>query len=157
MNIIYHCFGGAHSSVTAAALHLGLLPKDRLPTLQELMAIPYFDNTDNSNFGSIRFMGLDEYKNAIYVLGKKSLGDRYTNIIHGIAEIMGVRHQVLAVNTMPHVNWVMKIGGFISRRVGMVFIGRPLVGLGTRKVYWALVNLVEITRLQALDRRQVDP
>ncbi len=157
MNIIYHCFGGAHSSVTAAALHLGLLPKDRLPTLQELMAIPYFDNTDNSNFGSIRFMGLDEYKNAIYVLGKKSLGDRYINIIHGIAEIMGVRHQVLAVNTMPHVNWVMKIGGFISRRVGMVFIGRPLVGLGTRKAYWALVNLVEITRLQALDRRQVDP
>jgi hypothetical protein len=155
MNIIYHCFGGAHSSVTAAALHLGLLPRDRRPTLEELMAIPYFDNTDNSHFGSIRFMGLDEYKNAVYVLGKKSLGDRYTNILHGTAEILGVRHQVLAVNTMPHVNWVMKIGGFISRRAGMVILGRPLVGIGTQKAYSALVNLVEITRLQVLDSRQV--
>ncbi|HQA07716.1 MAG TPA: DUF3189 family protein [Syntrophomonadaceae bacterium] len=156
MNIIYHCFGGAHSSVTAAALHLGLLAKDRLPTVEELMAIPYFDNTDNNDFGSIRFMGLDEYKNAVYVLGKKSLGDRYTNIIHGTAEILGVRHQVLAVNTMPNVNWIMKIGGYISRRIGMVLVGRPLVGIGTRKAFFALVNLVEITRLQAMDCRQVN-
>lgn len=155
MNIIYHCFGGAHSSVTAAALHLGLLARDRLPTVEELMAIPYFDNTDNSDFGSIRFMGVDEYKNVVYVLGKKSLGDRYTNILHGTAEILGVSHQVLAVNTMPHVNWTMKIGGFISRRIGMVLLGRPLVGIGTKKAFFALVNLVEITRLQTMDRRQV--
>ena len=43
MKIIYHCYGGSHSSVIAAALHLGLLAKDRIPNETELMAIPYFD------------------------------------------------------------------------------------------------------------------
>ncbi len=155
MKIIYHCFGGSHSSVTAAALHLGLLPRDRRPTLEELMAIPYFDNTDKSNFGSIRFMGLDEYENIIYILGKKSLGDRYSNILYGTAEILGVRDQILAVNTMPNVNWMMKLGGFISRQIGIVMLGRPLVGIGTQQAFSALANLVDITRLQCLDRRQV--
>ncbi|HPZ72110.1 MAG TPA: DUF3189 family protein, partial [Peptococcaceae bacterium] len=32
MKIIYNCYGGAHSSVTAAALHLGLLPEARPAT-----------------------------------------------------------------------------------------------------------------------------
>lgn len=155
MKIIYHCFGGSHSSVTAAALHLGLLPRDRRPTLEELMAIPYFDNTEKSNFGSIRFMGLDEYENIIYILGKKSLGDRYSNILYGTAEILGVRDQILAVNTMPNVNWMMKLGGFISRQIGIVMLGRPLVGIGTQQAFSALANLVDITRLQCLDRRQV--
>jgi hypothetical protein len=31
MKIIYHCYGGTHSSVIAAAIHLGLLPEDRVP------------------------------------------------------------------------------------------------------------------------------
>ncbi|HBC94637.1 MAG TPA: hypothetical protein DCZ10_17500, partial [Pelotomaculum sp.] len=26
MKVIYHCHGGTHSSVTAAAIHLGMLP-----------------------------------------------------------------------------------------------------------------------------------
>ncbi len=155
MNIIYHCFGGSHSSVTAAALHLGLLPRDRRPTLEELMAIPYFDNTDNSNFGSIRFMGVDEYENVVYILGKKSLGNRYSNVLHGTAETLGVGDQILAVNTMPNVNWFMKIGGFISRRIGIVILGRPLVGIGTQQAYFALASLVDATRLQCMDRRQV--
>lgn len=155
MNIIYHCFGGSHSSVTAAALHLGLIRKDRPPTLQELMAIPYFDKTDNGDFGSIRFMGVDEYQNSVYVLGKKSLGDRYSNILHGAAEVLGARDQVLAVNTMNSVNWAMKIGGFMSRRVGIISVGRPIVGAGTREAFLALVNLVEITRLQTMDQSKV--
>lgn len=154
MKIIYHCFGGSHSSVTAAALHLGLIPKDHPPTLDDLMAIPYFDKTDNSDFGSIRFMGVDEYHNEVYVLGKKSLGNRYSNILHGVADILGVRDQVLAVNTMDSVNWTMKIGGFMSRRAGIVSLGRPLVGAGTREAFMALVGLVEVTRMKTMGRDQ---
>lgn len=153
MIVIYHCFGGSHSSVTAAALHLGLIGKDHPPTMNELMALPYFDKTEDEDFGSIRFMGVDEYGNGVYVLGKKSLGNRYSNILHGIADIMGVADQVLAVNTMTSVNWVMKIGGFISRRAGIVSVGRPIVGVGTREAFLALVNLVEITRLKTMENR----
>lgn len=150
MKIIYHCFGGSHSSVTAASLHLKLLKNERLPSYEEMMQLPYYDKTNNNDFGSIRFMGIDEFGNEVYVLGKKSLGDRFTNILNGVAEILGNKNEIMVVNTMSRVNALMKIGGFISRRLNIIFIGRPLVIYGTRKSFFYLVNLVEITKLKAL-------
>ena len=73
LKIIYHCYGGSHSSVIAAALHLKWIDKDRLPSEEEMMAIPYYDKTDNGDFGSILFIGIDESGNEIYVLGKKGM------------------------------------------------------------------------------------
>lgn len=150
MKIIYHCFGGSHSSVTAAALHLGLIDKHRPPTMDELMSLPYFDKTTNDDFGSIRFMGVDEYGNEVYVMGKRTMSDRLTHILNGVAEILGVADQVLAVNAMDRVNLSMKLGGFTSRRIGLPSVGRPVVSRGTIKAFFQLVNLVEITRLKAL-------
>ena len=150
MKIIYHCYGGSHSSVIAAALHLGLLAKDRIPNETELMAIPYFDKTTNADFGSIRFMGKDEYNNEVYVLGKKNGGDRYSNLLRGIARILGEEEQLLAINCMNRVNMFMKMGGFSSRKMGLVSVGRPVVVHGSRKAFLELVNLVEITRLRAM-------
>jgi len=149
MKIIYHCFGGSHSSVTAAALHLGMLNRNRPPTVEELMKIPYYDKTNDSDFGSIRYMGTDEYDNEIYVLGKKSLGNRYSGILMGVAEILGITDQLIEVNCMNLVNWSMKIGGFTSRRLRLELLGRPVVVWGTQKAFYELVNLVEITRLKA--------
>jgi len=146
MKIIYHCFGGSHSSVTAAAIHLGWLDENRLPTQAELMKIPYYDKTNNRDFGSIRFMGRDKDGNDIYVLGKKSLGERYSRILVGVARILGVENQLLVINCMPGVNWAMKIGGFTSRRLRLVLLGRPLVAQGTKWAYRYLVNLVAQTR-----------
>lgn len=150
MKIIYHCFGGSHSSVLAASLHLGLIDKDKLPTFSDLMALPYFDKTNNDDFGSIRIFGNDEYGNQVYVLGKKSMGNRYAAMLEGIADILGARDQLLAVNCMNKVNWFMKIGGFTSRRIGAVDMGRPVLGKGTIDAFFKLVNLVEITRLKAM-------
>lgn len=146
MKIIYHCFGGSHSSVTAAAIHLGLLDENKLPTQSELMKIPYYDKTNNSDFGSIRFMGRDKNGDDIYVLGKKSFGERYSRILVGVARILGVEKELMVINCMPGVNWVMKIGGFTSRRLQLVLIGRPLVTQGTKWAYKYLVNLVAQTR-----------
>lgn len=150
MKIIYHCFGGSHSSVLAAALHLGFISKDKLPTASELMALPYFDKTNNDDFGSIRLVGNDEYGNQVYVLGKKSMGNRYAAMLEGVAEILGARDQLLAVNCMNRVNWFMKVGGFTSRRIGAVSLGRPVLEKGTQDAFFKLVNLVEITRFKAL-------
>ncbi|MDD3365067.1 MAG: DUF3189 family protein [Syntrophomonas sp.] len=150
MKIIYHCFGGSHSSVTAAALHLGLLNKTRPPTRRQLMEIPYFDKTSDADFGSIRYMGTDEFGHDVYVLGKKSMGNRYSAILMGVAEILGSQDQLMVVNCMDRVNWSMKIGGFTSRRLRLVLLGRPVVTWGTQKAFSQLVNLVEITRLKVM-------
>lgn len=134
----------------AAALHLSLISKDHIPTEDELVAIPYYDKTIDADFGSLRFMGIDSFKNEVYVLGKKSMGDRYSRLLMGIAEILGHGDDVLAVNCMNRVNLAMKLGGFSSRRMGAVFLGRPVLVRGSQKAFMELVNLVENTRLRAM-------
>lgn len=155
MKIIYHCFGGSHSSVLAAALHLGLIEKNRLPSMDEMLALPYFDKTSKKDFGSIRFMGIDEYNNEIYILGKKNVGQRYDNMLKGVAELLGKKDEIIFVDCMTRVNLGMKLGGFTSRRMGWVSLGRPVLGRSTRKAFLDMVNLVEITRLKALNTMQV--
>lgn len=146
MKIIYHCFGGSHSSVTAAAVHLGLLDKNKIPTGQDLMKIPFYDKTTNADFGTIRFMGKDELGNEVYVLGKKSMGDRYSQILLGVAGVLGAEDQLIVINCMKWVNWSMKLGGFTSRRLGFPFIGRPVVTRGTQKAFSHIIKLVEETK-----------
>lgn len=154
MIIIYHCFGGSHSSVTAAAIHLDLLRSDTPPAKEEMLALPYFDKTTENDFGSLRFMGFDRENNAVYILGKKSQSDRFSNVLLGVADLLGKKDEVIAVNTMGRVNWSMKLGGFTSRRIGIAGMGRPVVIEGTRKAFWDLVNLVEMTKLRILNRQQ---
>ncbi len=155
MKVIYHCFGGSHSSVTVAALHLGLLNKGKLPSAEELMALPYYDKTNDHDFGCIHYMGADDMGNEIYVLGKKSLGDRFNNILMGVAEIMNKEDQLLTVNVMKQVNWGMKLGGFTSRRMKIAFLGRPVVVWGTRKAFGNMIKLMETTRVRVLNKQPV--
>lgn len=150
MKIIYHCFGGSHSSVAAAALHLGLLDRQRIPSQEDLVRIPYYDKTTDADFGIIRYMGTDEEGNDVYVFGKKTFSNRYMALLMGIAGILGEQDQVVLVDCMNRVNWSMKLGGFTSRRLGLTPIGRPIVTWGTRRAFAQLVNLVEITRVKTL-------
>lgn len=76
MKVIYHCYGGSHSSVVAAALHLKWLDPTRLPDPLDLIHLPYFDKTQDSDFGRIHYMGTDESGHDIYILGKKGMGER---------------------------------------------------------------------------------
>lgn len=153
MKIIYHCFGGSHSSVICAALHLGMLSKNQKPSLEELLKLPYFDKTGAYDFGNFRFMGIDELGNEIYVLGKKSLADNYTILLTSIADILGVKDQIIALDTNSRVNWIMKIGGFLSRRLGFVCIGRFLLTIGINQVFTELVFLVEKNKRQIIMRQ----
>lgn len=150
MKVIYHCYGGSHSSVMAAALHLKLLDPTRLPNPLDMIHLPYFDKTQNSDFGRIRYMGTDDSGHDIYVLGKKNMGDRCSAMIMGVARLLGVEHEVIAVNCMSRVNLLMMMGGFISRRLGWTAIGRPILFRGTRGAFRNIYNLVEITRLKTM-------
>jgi len=144
MIVIYHCFGGSHSSVTMAAIHLGLLPRNRLPTAAELLALPYFDGRSRGEEGELKFMGTDVYGNRVYAVGKKNLGSRFEALLYDLAATLGIKRQdILLLNTSPLVNLLMRIGGFTSRRMGLTFLGRPLVVLGTRRAFASLLKLVE--------------
>ncbi len=144
MKIIYHCFGGSHSSVTAAALHLGLIPETRLPKAGELKQIPYFDRQLVEDHGDFKYMGADSEGNEVYIVGKRNLGPMFEPLIRGLARVFSIpQDDLLIVDTMSCVNWLMVVGGILSRRLGIVCVGRPIVIFGTRQSHANFVKLVD--------------
>ena len=145
MKFIYHCFGGSHSSVTASAIHAGILPEERLATSFELLSIPYFDSQISLDHGRIRFVGWDEKGAEIYLASKRGLGKDYERIMSHIlrlADNSSDHEQIVFINTMPVVNLFMVIGGYLSRRLGSCILGRTIVAYGTRQAYHKFVLLV---------------
>ncbi len=146
MKIIYHCFGGTHSSVTAAAAHLGNLPADRLPKPEELQSIPFFDNLDGRNHGKITLMGIDRAGNEVYFAGQRGKPHILENVIHGLAKHFQIpAESYRLVNVMHKVNISMRLGGVMSRKLKWIAAGRPLVTIGTIWAYPEILHLVRNT------------
>jgi len=153
MKIIYHCYGGAHSSVTAAAIHTGKISHSHLPTDQELMSVPYFDQQEKGDHGRLKLMGVDEFGNEVYVVGKRHMGRVYENFVRGVAGLLGIPEaELVLVDTMPYVNWRMMVGGYTSRRLRLTAIGRPIVLSGTRGAYFKLSGLVNTVKTKLSGR-----
>ena len=144
MKIVYHCYGGSHSSVTAAAIHLGYLASDKKPTPHTLMEIPFFDKQTDKDHGKFKFMGRDELGNEVYICGCRGLGKKVEKSLQGIAKIIDTPlDDIIYVDTLKGVNFLMRIGGFLSRRLRLVRLGRPIVLKGTVTAFNNFVNMVE--------------
>ena len=144
MKIIYHCFGGTHSSITAAAIHLGWLPGDKIPPARRFMELPYYDKRDGWDRGEIVFMGTDEKGHEIYAVGRGSESKVLINLIDDLASLLEIpAGSYRLVNVMKQVNLLMKLGGFTSRRLKAVKLGRPVVVAGTRLAFPAIKDLVD--------------
>jgi len=148
VTVVYHCYGGAHSSVVAAAVHLGLLPEDRVPSPDELWSVRYFDKQDAADHGRIREMGTDRAGNKVCILGRRGCFRQLERAVREVAMCLGVWREgdVLFVDTLGCVNWYMRAGGFLSRAARLKRLGRPLVIYGARKAYPAIRSLALQTR-----------
>lgn len=143
MKIIYHCWGGSHSSVICAAIHLGLLPRDRVPSAAELRSLPQFDRQTSRDHGRIIRMGRDEWGNDVFFLGRRSNGPVIDRILPGMAGVFGLPEgEIVTLNTMPYVNLLMVIGGTLSRGLGIVCPGRAIVTHGARLAHHKLCRAV---------------
>lgn len=144
MKIVYSCYGGAHSSRVAAAIHLGRLPGDRPPSPRELLAVPRFDDVGSDELGLADHIGQDAQGHDVYVMGRGPARQVAVRALQSGFDLGGgARDQLLIVDTLAAVNLWMRIGGFLSRRLGLVSLGRPLVVRGTIKAYADLVRLVD--------------
>ncbi|EOD00700.1 DUF3189 family protein [Caldisalinibacter kiritimatiensis] len=146
MHIIYHCVGGTHSSAIAAAIHLGILPKNEKPNKKQILDIPYFDTLTKSYHGKIIFRGTDKNQNKVYTLSRQFAPDLVIPAVKDAWKIAGANcNELLLVDTMPAVNIWMKIGGFSSRRLNLVSFGRPIVTKGTQIAFFDIVKIVDNT------------
>ncbi|MCT4507294.1 MAG: DUF3189 family protein [Tepidibacter sp.] len=149
MKIIYHCVGGTHSSAVATAIHLNILPNNRVPDLDEIMNIGYFDTMQKEDLGNLFLRGIDEFGNEIYSLGRQFNKNLVLNTVKSAYSISDNNpDDMLFVDTMTTVNTLMKVGGFSSRRLHLVSFGRPIVLKGAQKAYDDMINLVKDTKEQ---------
>lgn len=148
MNIIYHCRGGAHSSPLAAALHLKMIDANTPPSAVALMRkVPDYDTIDQHTLGHIRKVGTDEFGNDVFCLGRRKAANIVVPAVKDAVRLNGGNpDDFLFVNTMPAVTPLMKLGGFTSRALGLVSIGRPIVIAGTRHGFPKLVEIVKKTK-----------
>lgn len=156
MKIFYHCYAGAHSSVVASALHCGKLPSQRIPTLAEIMATPYFDQTVPEMIGTPYYMGNDEFDNEVYFVGTRRGGLLVKNAVYSFLAICGFSDaQVRFYDALHVINLSTKIGGGLSRRFGCVAFGRRLSAWGIRRCYPGFVELVSSVKQELADLQKV--
>lgn len=144
MDVFYYCYGSAHSSVVAAAIHLGLLPTDKIPCPEEFSALPHYDKTESFEIGTPFFMGKDEFGSNIYIIGMTSERELVKRAIFSFLDHSDINlDSILFVDALKNVNLQTKIGGFLSRRLGLVRLGRPLTIYGIQREYFKFIKLVQ--------------
>jgi hypothetical protein len=146
LKIVYHCYGGAHASPTAAAIHLGIIRDDRLPEWSDFKRIPYFDRITSNEHGKLIFIDRDESGHEIYILARRNAPKIVINLIREFSKLTGADpNEYYFVNCVQLYNPLMVTGGFSSRALGWVKFGRPLVTLGTIVSFPILVSKVRKT------------
>lgn len=144
MKVFYCCYGSAHSSVVAASIHLGMLSERGKPSIKDLINLPHYDKTRSYQIGIPFFMGTDEKGRDIYIIGmggEKQMIKRA--IISLLYELKVPDNEYVFVDTLHLTNFITKIGGVLSRRLGIIFLGRPLTAIGIRMKFFDFVNLVK--------------
>lgn len=157
MIYIYNCYAGTHSSSLASAVHLKKLPLDRVPTKEEIIATDYFDKLTKKDFGKMIFRGTDDEGNKVFTIGRgpsKLIIPSLVSVINVLCSEYGFREKIIFSNMSPAVNTVMSIGGFTSRRLGIGFIGVPLLVLGAKQAHEKIIKMVEHTKQTARSMKE---
>ncbi|MDK2882473.1 MAG: hypothetical protein PWP58_809 [Bacillota bacterium] len=146
MIIFYCCYGRAHSSVAAAALHLGWLnPWDA--SGEDIVRLPYFDRASTKDFGVPLALAQDNQGNQVFILGHGPAGKLVERALRSTLEHCGwPPDEILFVRTDECLNIWTRIGGFLSRRLGLVFAGRTLAAYGIRRSLPCLARCVASVR-----------
>ncbi|GAB6098658.1 DUF3189 family protein [Halanaerocella petrolearia] len=143
MKVIYYCYGSAHSSVLAAAIHIGKLPTDQIASKDMIRQVPHYDQTKSYQIGHPFYYGQDELGNEVYILGMGSKRNLVKEVLLNFLELYDINsNQIMLVAALPYVNFLTKIGGNLSRRFGLVKLGRPLTIYSLQKSYFEYVDLV---------------
>lgn len=144
MKLVYYCYGGAQTSVTCAAIHLKYLPYERVPSAKEFQSVPFYDKMENSRLGTPVYVGRDELGLDIYIMGMKNSNTFLIPLIKSYLNHCGKRHDdLIFVNARVRLHPITSIGGFITRKLGIVTIGRPMTVWGIRRTYPVLLDLVK--------------
>ncbi len=154
MKLFYCCYGGAHTSVTCASIHLGFLPQNRIPEPYEFKAVPFYDKMDNDKLGTPMYVGRDPLGWDIYIIGLKNAKLISLPAIKSYLNTFDhTQKNLLFVNALAELHPITAIGGYTSRHLGGISIGRPLTIWGIRRSYPKFLDLVGRVQENLVKRR----
>lgn len=149
MIYIYNDYGGTHTTSLAAAYHLNKLPLNRELTKEEILGTDYFNRLQTTDMGRLIYHGKDENGDSVYTIGRGS-SKVVVTALKNLSAMLQDRYQqeetIVFSNTSPTVPLAMTIGGFLSRRLKLDFIGVPLLVLGAKQCYKEIIQLVIQTK-----------
>jgi hypothetical protein len=99
--------------------------------------------------GRIIYRGTDDEGNKVFSVGRgtsKVLIPCLENIIVILHNEYGFNEKIIFSNMSPTVTFPMTIGGFLSRGLGINFIGVPLLAIGAQQSYRKVVAAVKHTK-----------
>lgn len=152
MIFIYNDYGGTHTTALAAAYHLKKLPAHAELTKEQILNIDYFNKLKTSDMGRFIFHGLDEDGHSVYTVGRgnsKIFVPGLKEMFEILQKKNGTEEKLIFSNTSPMVPLSMTFGGFFSRRLGIDFIGVPLLVKGAKQASAQIAYLVEHTKEMA--------
>jgi len=133
MKVFYYCCSGIHAAAVAAALHLGHISGPPEEAVRELERFKYFDyHPPSAVRGTPLFMGSDTGGNQVYTIPVDRERFLAPKAIRGLMRIFKIPvEEILLVDTLKHTTTVMKLGAFVSQKIGLKVAGR-------RILYWAV-------------------
>lgn len=117
----YCCFAGTHASVAAAALHLKIAERG-----SDLAQIWCFDSLSMADAGVPQFLGEDKFGSEVYVLGTGCHSFTLEFALCDLAALGYPEGQTCVVSVRGFLDLHARIGGFLSRRMGLS-AGRSMV------------------------------
>lgn len=99
---------------------------------------------ENEDIGTPIFVGTDEYGSDIYIMGMRNVRQIVIPSIKSLLNENSIASDhILFVNALVKLHPITAIGGMLSRRLGLIAIGKPLTIWGIRRHYKVFVELVE--------------
>lgn len=140
--VVFHCFGGTHTSVLAAAIRCRLAGPPDPATLARL---PWFDKIPYYVAGVPIPIGRDPDGREVFTLGRCGLAQLVNGFAPRFLARLGLRPPIL-IDAGQASNLRLKAGGFVTRRLGLHSWGRSLLTEGTLRAWSRLAQLAAAER-----------
>lgn len=134
--VVYMCAGSAYAALVAAAVHVGLLPADRVPRWRELRGLPKRHGLPAVPAGDAIFAGTDSSGRAVYATGLYGSAELIRRLVRRVIRrlLLGPAPLELvsaAVRQHPLTQW----GSQLTRLGPLGPLGVPLAVWGVRQTY----------------------
>jgi len=112
-------------------MHLRMLGINKKPCLREIISLPHFDRTPAKSLGRVLFYGQDHQQNNVYIVSLGPARQATLSALRLFLQARGMQQKdVLIIDALQCVNLSIRVGGFLSRRCGLVALGRHLCAYG---------------------------